>query len=74
MEAPQFAEGTDPDVRAVVTAAAQQLFAQHRREIHRLATILANTRPNDEGTEGEWALRLHEAGVRPPRIRPKPRG
>lgn len=61
----------DEDVQTVVEAARRQLFAQNRREIHQLATILANTRPNDDGTEGEWALRLHEAGVRPPRTRPK---
>lgn len=39
--------------------------ARHE-DVDRLAMILHSTRPDDDGTEGEWALRLYEAGIRPP--------
>ncbi len=40
--------------------------SQRHADVDRLAMLLHDTRPDDSGTEGEWALRLYEAGVRPP--------
>lgn len=60
------------DLNTVISAASRQVAEMSKGRIRYLAAILADTRPDGGGTEGEWAIRLWEAGVRPPH--PTPRG
>jgi hypothetical protein len=60
------------DLGVVIDAARRQVAEMSQSRIRHLSALLADTRPDDDGTEGEWAIRLWEAGVRPPL--PTPRG
>jgi hypothetical protein len=58
------------DLGHIIGAAERQIAEMNQSRIRYLAAILADTR--GDGVEGEWAIRLWRAGVRPPL--PTPRG